>query len=126
MNQKFIRIFLIMLIFNNIQTLKLLDENDEFVPKELFNKEVAIIDTKTKVFKETINTKDVVDKMGLGWNLGNTLDAWNEGHQGVESETCWGNPTTTKELIEELHKKGFKSIRLPTTWKNHLIDEITL
>ena len=123
MNQKFIRIFLIMLIFNNIQTLKFLEENDEFVPKELFNKEVAIIDTKTKVFKETINTKDVVDNMGLGWNLGNTLDAWNEGHQGVESETCWGNPTTTRELIEELHKKGFKSIRLPTTWKNHLIDE---
>ena len=121
--RKFITIFLISLIFNSVKSLKFLDQNDEFFPEELFNKDMAIIDTKTKAFKETITSKDIVDNMGFGWNLGNTLDASNGGHEGVESETSWGNPTTTKEMIEEIHKKGFKTIRLPTTWRNHLIDE---
>ena len=61
--------------------------------------------------------------MGLGWNLGNTLDASNGGSEGIESETSWGNPQTTKEMIEEIANKGFKTIRLPTTWRNHLIDK---
>ena len=101
----------------------LLDENEEFVPKELFNRDNLIIDTDNKPFKETITSKNIIDEMGLGWNLGNTLDASNGKSEGVESETCWGNPKTTKEMIKEIARKGFKTIRLPTTWSNHLIDK---
>ena len=30
---------------------------------------------------------------------------------------------TTQEMILAIVKKGFKSIRIPVTWHNHLIDE---
>ena len=62
--------------------------------------------------------------MGFGWNLGNTFDAWNSSqNQGLSSETCWGNPQTTEELIHYLAKTGFKAIRIPVTWHNYLIDD---
>lgn len=48
-----------------------------------------------------------------GWNLGNTLDA-------LGSETSWGNPLTTKELIEHIAAQGFKSIRIPITWGHRM------
>ena len=54
-------------------------------------------------------TKD----MGVGWNLGNTLDA-------PDGETSWGNPITTKAMIDVVAKKGFKTMRIPVTWRNHL------
>ena len=60
--------------------------------------------------------------MGFGWNLGNTLDAHEKAQEGIESETSWENPLTTEEMIKEVIKKGFKTIRLPTTWHNHFID----
>jgi endoglucanase len=49
----------------------------------------------------------------LGWNLGNTFDA------SGSTETGWGNPVTTQAMIDIVHKQGFKTMRLPVTWKNH-------
>lgn len=79
----------------------------------------------------TETATDAVKNMGLGWNLGNTLDAnvgngtdfeaasyW--GQQGVDSETCWGQNTTTPELISMMKNAGFGSIRVPVTWYNHM------
>lgn len=61
--------------------------------------------------------------LGRGWNLGNTLEAC-EKHStekaGLESETMWGNPATTKELIEFVKECDFDSIRIPVTWAQHL------
>jgi hypothetical protein len=78
--------------------------------------------------------EDAVKNMGIGWNLGNTLEAnaqtvtdvnndayW--GQQGVESETCWGQPKTTREFIKMLKAAGFTAIRVPVTWYNHLNKE---
>lgn len=48
-----------------------------------------------------------------GWNLGNTFDA-------LGDETSWGNPITTKELINEIARQGFKSIRIPITWDHRM------
>ena len=48
-----------------------------------------------------------------GWNLGNTFDA-------LGDETSWGNPITTKELINEIARQGFKSIRIPITWHHRM------
>ena len=75
--------------------------------------------------------KEAVKNMGVGWNLGNTLDANNQtvvditadnywGQQGLESETCWGQPKTTKELIKMMKEAGFGAIRVPVTWYNHM------
>jgi endoglucanase len=55
----------------------------------------------------------LVKDMGLGWNLGNTLDSYPGG------ETSWGNPLTTQAMIQTIANSGFKSIRIPVTWMNH-------
>lgn len=63
--------------------------------------------------------------LGRGWNLGNTFDAC-EKHStekaGLETETMWGNPETTKDLIFFVKESGFDSIRIPITWAQHLGD----
>lgn len=51
--------------------------------------------------------------MNPGWNLGNTFDSFDTG--GDRGEESWGNPKVTKELIKEIKKQGFKSIRMPFT-----------
>ena len=64
----------------------------------------------------------IAAEMGVGWNLGNTLDAHDgAGHSkmGLGSETYWGNPKATKELIDAVKAKGFKTIRIPVTWYPH-------
>ena len=64
---------------------------------------------------------DAVKNMGVGWNLGNTLDANGDGvHQGVDSETYWGQPKTKPELIKMMKEAGFGAIRVPVTWYNHM------
>lgn len=82
---------------------------------------------------QTIETaSDAVKNMGLGWNLGNTLDANNHngnidvtkdsywGGQGLDSETCWGQKETKKELFTMMKNAGFGAIRVPVTWYNHM------
>jgi len=66
-----------------------------------------------------------VSGMGLGWNLGNTFDAWpNVGGRraGLETETSWGNPRTTRKLIRFIREQGFDTIRIPVTWGPHMGD----
>ncbi|GLW30782.1 cellulase family glycosylhydrolase [Actinoplanes regularis] len=55
-----------------------------------------------------------VAAMQPGWNLGNTFDA-----TGAD-ETSWGNPRVTPELLAGLRAQGFRSIRIPVTWSQHL------
>jgi len=57
-----------------------------------------------------------------GWNVGNQLDA-NTKNVGLKSETSWGNPLITKELITLAKDSGFDAIRVPVTWGNHLDDQ---
>ena len=93
--------------------------------KETFDEYRAVKDEEEVDFDDSITAKQIMDEMGFGWNLGNSLDAWkgNEQDQGLESETLWGNTRTTEEVIIGLVKKGIKTIRIPVTWHNHLIDE---
>ena len=75
--------------------------------------------------------KDAVKNMGVGWNLGNTLDANSQtitditnvgywGQQDLSSETCWGQPYTKPELLKMMKEAGFGAIRVPVTWYNHM------
>ena len=75
--------------------------------------------------------KYAVKNMGLGWNLGNTLDANNQsitdpsndsfwGQQDLSSETCWGQYLTKPELMKMMKEAGFGAIRVPVTWYNHM------
>ena len=64
-----------------------------------------------------VSPVDMVADMRVGWNLGNTLDA--TGGSGLGSETSWGNPKTTKEMIDAIVDEGFNVIRIPITWERH-------
>ena len=100
------------------------DEDYAFDLKTTFDKEVAIKDKGSVYFNANIKSRQVIDEMGFGWNLGNTFDAWNSSqNQGLDSETCWGNPETTQAMVDALVMKGFKAVRIPVTWHNHLIDK---
>ena len=59
----------------------------------------------------------VYDALGLGWNLGNQLDAHNN---GISGETFWGNPMVNQNLFDAIAKAGFKSVRIPVTWMGHI------
>lgn len=66
-----------------------------------------------------ISSVELVKDMKIGWSLGNTLDAGNESNRGQNPgsiEKSWGNPDTTKEMIDEIKKAGFNVLRVPTTW----------
>lgn len=65
-----------------------------------------------------------VKDMRLGWNLGNTLDAiddtgWVGSEMGIE--TCWnGGYKTSKEMIDAVKAAGFRTVRIPVSWHNHV------
>lgn len=68
-----------------------------------------------------VNGFELVNDMECGWNLGNTFDA--TGSSGLGAETSWGQPSTTKGMIDALAASGIKSIRIPVSWHNHIIDK---
>ena len=67
---------------------------------------------------------DFVHNLTLGWNLGNTLDAidctWLNDEMAYES--AWSGQMTTKEHITAIKNAGFRSIRIPVSWHNHISD----
>lgn len=67
------------------------------------------------------SSAEIVDDIKVGWNLGNTLDSYNvKGKTGLATETAWGNPKATEELILKVKDAGFNAIRIPVTWGEHL------
>lgn len=71
----------------------------------------------------------IVDDIVFGWNLGNTLDCYGTTELGLGSlatETSWGNPTTTKEMIDMVKDTGINAIRIPVTWYNHMDEDYTI
>ena len=68
-----------------------------------------------------LTAAEIVARMGLGWNLGNTFDAHHGNTRDVYSqEQSWGNPKVTPELINKVKEAGFKTIRIPVTWYRQL------
>jgi endoglucanase len=68
------------------------------------------------------SAQEIVSRMKTGWNLGNTLDAFTQEKNGVESETCWGQPKTTRAMMKKIASAGFKTVRIPVTYHNHFSD----
>jgi endoglucanase len=60
-----------------------------------------------------LSPQEVVKLMPPGWNLGNSFD-------GDPDVTSWGNPAPTQALINAVHQAGFKTMRLPVTWTDHI------
>ena len=82
-----------------------------------------------------ITSQEIVSDMGIGWNLGDTLDVCQADRNGdgiidehvgegeKVDETLWGNPKATQELFDSLKADGIKSVRIPVTWRDHLDDK---
>ena len=62
---------------------------------------------------EDISATDLTYDMQVGWNLGNSLDAYSN-KEG--NETAWGNPEVNLDLIKAVADAGFKCVRIPVTY----------
>ena len=84
-----------------------------------------------KEFRD-MTTMQLTKDMGIGINLGNTLEScgdwiWQWGDHTVKSyETAWGSPEIQKEMIEGIKKEGFGVMRLPVHWFNLMSDDYTI
>jgi endoglucanase len=63
-----------------------------------------------------LNAWGAAKQMGLGVNIGNTLD------NTASWETGWGNPRITRKFIESLAAMGFRTVRLPVAWDTYAHD----
>ena len=78
-------------------------------------------DNKTnKNSSEGMSAAEIVKDMKIGWNLGNTLDCYNVTWEVSDFETAWGNPRTTKAMIDTVKKEGFNAVRIPISWNEHM------
>ena len=96
------------------------ETNIPAVERIKFNRDNAVVDNGNKPFNER-KAIDIVRDMTTGWNLGNTFDATGGG-KSLESEVSWGQPKTTKEMIDGLAASGIKTIRIPVSWGHHIMD----
>lgn len=53
---------------------------------------------------QDLNRQQITEAMGVGYNLGNSLEA-NSG--GTPNETAWGNPVLTKNLFWQQKQRDF-------------------
>ncbi len=60
--------------------------------------------------------------LGLGWDLGNTFDAYSDRPvmNDMTIEKSWVGTYVTRELLQAVKDAGFGFIRIPVSWHNHL------
>lgn len=80
---------------------------------------------KTVVPDPTLPENRAIQRMkelGVGWNLGNQLDALYDGFSDSDSkygwpdETCWSNGLATQQTFDKVKSYGFTFVRIPVTW----------
>ena len=69
-----------------------------------------------------------VEDMGIIWSLGNTLESFDCDHldDKMQYETGWGNPYVTKDLVQTVADVGFKTMRIPVSWHNHIDENLQI
>jgi len=81
-------------------------------------------------FNTNLSAEQLVREISIGWNLGNTLDAypsdnpsepfhWVDYNNMFSLETAWiggSISATTPELIKTVKDAGFNAVRIPVTW----------
>lgn len=88
----------------------------------------GILTSDNGVMRTGIDAYDIVKEMGVGTNLGNTLEScgtWIDTSNTSNYETAWGQPVTTQEMIDGMKAAGFDSIRIPVAWSNMMADDGT-
>ncbi len=62
----------------------------------------------------------MTQKLGWGWNLGNHFDT--SGDAITQGWGYWDQATPSAALFNSLAKAGAKTVRIPTTWTDHMDD----
>ena len=73
---------------------------------------ISLLSLSVKAMDHDIDAQTWCKNVVMGWNLGNALES--EG-----AETSWGNPATTREMIQAVKAQGFNAIRVPVRWGQH-------
>ena len=77
-------------------------------------------------------TMEITREMGIGINLGNTMESFGEwiwtygDHTPKSYETAWGSPVITKDMIRGIKSEGFGVMRLPVHWFNMMGPNYTI
>ena len=71
--------------------------------------EVAAVSGETPTAEQVnaMTSKQIVENIKVGWNLGNSLDSYNT--SSSDTETGWGNPKTTQQMIDTVKAAGFNA-----------------
>ncbi len=99
----------------------------------------AAVDTYTEgIMREDMTSELFVQEMGIGINLGNTMEAYWEDTMNKTSgaqtigydkpsayETCWGAVVTNEEMIAGMKAAGFNTVRVPVYWGNMMANDGT-
>lgn len=96
------------------------DSNTTPEPEVITYPEITIPESDAEDFVPTLSSVEFAANLAIGWNLGNTLDAYSSKNIGLASETCWGMPETKEDMITAVKAAGFKTIRIPVSWHNHI------
>jgi len=75
---------------------------------------VGVLICITVTVQAQLTPQDAITKIKRGINIGNSLDA-------NPTETSWGNPLIQKYYFDDYANAGFTSIRIPITWKDHIL-----
>ena len=104
---------LLFLLLSEAFSLRAVDSDFAIELVDLFDQDQVVHDYRESQFLDTLDSKTLVEALGFGWNLGNTLDAWQSVgvDEGLASETCWGNPVTTEEMISNIKKITYNNTR---------------
>ncbi len=84
----------------------------------------------------SMTAQEAAEKMGVGINLGNTLEScftsnykdWISvvgNNTPLDYETFWGAVETTQEVIDGMKAEGFDTVRVPVYWGNMMEDDGT-
>ncbi|MDH6303640.1 endoglucanase [Parabacteroides sp. PF5-5] len=101
-------------------------DNKEIPEEQTPSEEEPAPEVDKYVVREDFTTQQLIDEMGLGINLGNTLDAvgdWITPGNILNYEQAWGSPVITKEIIEGYAKAGYSSLRIPVSWGNMMSND---
>ena len=105
--------------------LKSIETNDVNIAIQQFGKVEIAVDPKIEYEDmRNLSSIELSQLMGLGWNLGNSLEAI-YGSEGALAgdETSWGNPRISQGLIDSIKAAGFNAVRIPVSWSHQLEDE---
>lgn len=86
--------------------------------------------------RKDMSAMDYAQDMGVGINLGNTMEAYWEDKSNKTSgasligedtpedyEKCWGAVVTTQEAVNGMRDAGFDTVRIPVYWGNMMEDD---